>query len=86
MKPLLRRLIHETDGAWSVATVYRNTPKVQVRPRSEIHHGAMWLRLQDDPEASLEGHYWTDRNTRGDIRLSNRRSKLVFSYDAAATT
>jgi hypothetical protein len=62
-------LLRSTDGSFRVAAIYRNEPKVEVRQRSPIHYGGMLLTVQGEPPSRLEGHYWTDRNTRGDLIL-----------------
>jgi SMODS-associating 2TM, beta-strand rich effector domain len=49
---------------------YTNRPKAGVRERSEIHDGAATLRIITKPHRALEGDYWTDRKTTGDLRLT----------------
>ncbi len=73
-----------TDGRFAVFAVYHNEPKVQVRHRSAMHYGAMKLTVQGKPATSLEGFYWTDRLTRGDIQLSERRKRAFDSFEDAA--
>jgi hypothetical protein len=72
------------DGRFAVFGVYLNEPKAAVRHRSEVHHGALKLTLQGTPVASMEGVYWTDRLTRGDLRLEERRTRTVDSYQEGA--
>jgi hypothetical protein len=43
----------------------------------------MSLQVNEDSRMSLEGHYWTDRSTRGEIRLTNRRAEILHTYEAA---
>jgi hypothetical protein len=70
---------------YELAGVYRNTPQVHLRgERSEIHYGALLLELKGDPVNGLQGHYWTDRQTRGTLELSNRQKRLVNDYAEAA--
>ena len=60
------------DGNYELIVVYQNTPKERVRERSEIHRGCAKLKIiggASSPEA-LEGSYWTDRETRGEIQGS----------------
>jgi SMODS-associating 2TM, beta-strand rich effector domain len=78
----------DTDGRFAVFAVYRNEPKAAVRHRSPIHYGAMKLVVQgSDPSAmtTIEGVYWTDRLTRGDIVMTERRLEKFNGYDATAT-
>ena len=40
-----------------------------------MHHGGMILELYDDPEPHLEGRYWSDGESAGDITLAGRRPR-----------
>jgi hypothetical protein len=71
------------DGTFKAFAVYRNEPKIRVRDGSPIHYGAFMLNVQGSPAERLEGAYWTDRTTRGDMTLSDRRAELCGSYAAA---
>lgn len=71
------------DGTCNVAAVYRNTSRLQVRERSPLHHGALLLSVQGDPPESLEGQYWTDRLSQGEMVLSARNPARVHSFDQA---
>ena len=63
---IAHEIVEEKDGVFLVTGVYTNTPKLELRgDRSEIHFGALQLQVLGNPPASLEGHYWTDRNSRG---------------------
>lgn len=59
---------------------YTNRPKAAVRDRSQMHDGAAILRIITVPQLALEGEYWTDRKTTGDIHLSFRSRKLVDRF------
>lgn len=72
------------DGQFAVHGVYLNEPKASVRHRSPVHYGALKLSLQGSPVKTMEGVYWTDRLTRGDLRLEERRSRTVNSYEDGA--
>jgi hypothetical protein len=71
------------DGTCNLAAVYRNTPRLQVRERSPLHHGALLLNVQGDPPESLAGQYWTDRLSQGELMLSARSPALAHSFDQA---
>lgn len=64
----------ERDGAsrkrYQVTYTYRNTPKAAVRGRSPIHVGAVQLCVDGDEPAAMDGSYWTDRLTVGDMELT----------------
>ena len=81
---IAHKIVEENDGVFFVIGVYTNEPKLELRgDRSEIHYGALRLQVQGKPPASLEGNYWTDRKTRGMMRLSNRRTEIFSTYDEA---
>ncbi len=71
------------DGTYRLAGVYRNEPKLSVRDRSPIHYGALVLDVQGDPVKDLAGHYWTDRNSRGELRTLGRHRSIVGSFQEA---
>ena len=80
---LSARVVRCDDGTCNVAAVYRNMPRLQVRDRSPLHHGALLLSVQGDPPESLSGQYWTDRLSQGELLLSERSSAIAHSYDQA---
>jgi hypothetical protein len=80
---LSARVVGCEDGVWRVAAVYRNTPRLQVRSRSPLHHGALLLDVQGDPAEAMTGQYWTDRLSQGEISLSARHHVLAHAFDQA---
>lgn len=80
---LSARVVRSDDGTCNLAAVYRNTPRLQVRERSPLHHGALLLSVQGDPPESLAGQYWTDRLSQGELMLSARSPALAQSFDQA---
>src|ERR1700688_795807 len=65
-------VVCSVGGLYCVSGVYRNEPRYEDRSHSPIHYGAVWLQVIDTPTQMLEGHYWTDRNTAGEMRLNER--------------
>jgi hypothetical protein len=76
-------IVCAADGLYCVSGVYRNEPRYQDRTHSQIHFGAVWLRVIDSPAQMLEGHYWTDRNTAGEMHLTERRSEKFQDFESA---
>lgn len=77
-------IVCSTDGLYCISGVYRNEPWFDFRHRSEIHYGGLWLQIaQDDMGKTITGHYWTDRNTAGSMKLTNRSPQKVQSFAAA---
>ena len=61
--------IEKINGEWKLSYTYLNTPKASVRNRSAIHYGTALLCV--DNNKKLEGQYYTDRNTTGDMKFEN---------------
>jgi hypothetical protein len=78
------RVVRCDDGNWSLAAVYRNTPRLQVRERSPLHHGALLLHVQGGAVPTLSGQYWTDRLSQGEFLLSGRSGVRAYSFEEAA--
>jgi hypothetical protein len=68
------------DGSCAVVSIYRNTPKLGARERSPIHHGAVMLDIGGKPASRLEGFYWTDRKTMGELDLRHCSKKLIGDH------
>jgi hypothetical protein len=70
------------DGVYRLVYVYSNIPRAEVRHRSELHYGAACLNAPADTSHGIEGHYFTDRKTRGELRFHTRFDQLVESHAA----
>lgn len=62
----------EMRGHKDLIYSYINEPDVTIRGRSQIHYGTARLRYKEK-EDTLEGTYWTDRKSVGDIILTKKR-------------
>lgn len=58
--------IDEDKGIRQLIYSYLNVPKASVRERSQIHYGTASLYISDD-FLKLEGNYWTDRKSQGEL-------------------
>ncbi len=76
-------IVCTVDGLYCVSGVYRNEPNYRERGHSPIHYGAVWLQVIQSPEQMLQGHYWTDRNTAGEMRLTDRRKEKFQDFASA---
>lgn len=77
-------ILRDPDGTWCLAEIYRNQPRIALQGESRAHLGAMMLDICDMPATRMEGHYWSDRNSSGEIVLSARRSQHASNYSDAA--
>jgi len=80
---LSARIIRCDDGTFTLTGVYRNTPRLAVRERSPVHHGAILLTVHGNPPESLAGQYWTDRSSQGEIDLSAKSKTFAQSFEQA---
>ena len=62
--------IDKERGMQRLIYSYLNTPKSSVRERSEIHYGTTLLEFDGFKVDEMEGEYWTDRETTGEIILN----------------
>jgi len=74
----------EPDGLFNLSAVYRNFPRLEYQESgSAIHHGALLIDIHVIRPNQLEGHYWTDRGTRGTIVMVHKNSKHYSSFEEA---
>lgn len=71
-------LVHEPDGKVVLEGVYLNTPRPEVRDRSDRHLGA--IHLQVDGE-KLGGEYFNSRTKTGEMSLTRVSKKRVASFE-----
>lgn len=76
----------EDEELFKLVGVYRNEPKIELQGVcSEIHHGSFALEIHGIPAYELQGHYWTDRGTKGGMKLFEKVPKLYDTYEQAET-
>lgn len=76
------RLKRFDDGRWTLNWFYENTPRLSVRSRSSRHVGAAELFVGEQEGDVLSGSYFTDRLTRGDLRLGEWSSQRYVDLDS----
>jgi hypothetical protein len=77
------RILVAADGVAKVVGVYISEPKLSLRERSPIHYGSLLLEVHGLPPMALEGSYWTDRESRGTMHLTDRRADVFANYEEA---
>ena len=78
----------QSGKGYLIAAVYTNKPGTFLRgERSEVHFGGLILETHGDqvnrPKV-LRGEYWTDRKTKGLIKLESRIPELLTNFEDAA--
>ena len=72
-------------GQYTLAWTYRNEPLVADRMTSPRHMGGAIIEgVTKRRPRSLQGRYWTDRGTAGDLLLADRLPVLYDDYAAAS--
>jgi hypothetical protein len=82
---LAAQVVEGAAGLHTVAATYRNVPRMLRRGQSPMHFGAVLLHVRGDPAVSLDGAYWTDRGTKGEIDLRIRSRLLANDFGHAQT-
>lgn len=72
-----------SEGPSQLLGIYHNKPRAEVRHRSPIHFGSFSLDVATSPTRSLDGHYWTDRNTIGDMEFASHSRETVSTFGEA---
>lgn len=69
------RIVQKEDGQFQLTGIFRNEPGISFQEKSRTHLGALVLDVAGKASnpAELTGHYWTDRDTSGE--LSGKRTK-----------
>lgn len=76
-------IVSGNNKSYQIAGIYRNTPSFFARQQSPIHNGAILLNIAGVPITVISGHYWTDRETAGEIELTDRKKKIYNSFNEA---
>jgi hypothetical protein len=73
------------NDTFEIIATYSSVPRQSAREISEIHHGSMILRVVDGNIPAMEGAYWTDRQTVGEIFFKDRIKGKANTFDSAKT-
>lgn len=75
------KIVMKDDGTYQIFGVFENRPRIKIQDRSRPHLGALVLDVIGGSTApcKLQGSYWTDRGTRGEIQGERTGSDLCPS-------
>jgi hypothetical protein len=76
--------VAEADGTGVLRYLYLNQPDIRLSHRSRIHHGSVVLVISGNPAKRLKGHYWTDRDSKGELEFFHKDNRLVDDFSDAA--
>lgn len=68
----------------SLDYMYFNRPANSIEGRSRRHSGSTSLDIIGRPATRMTGHYWTDRDARGELEFAQRIRHVADSYETAA--
>ncbi len=77
-------VVEDQHGIHTLAVVYRNTPRALLRERSPIGYGGMLLYVRGTPVHQLDGEYWTDRKTKGELKFEPRCKDQLHDFEQAS--
>lgn len=72
--------IEEEKDICQLFYTYQSIPDANVRKRSPIHYGTSMLNILGSGK-KMEGNYWTDRGSQGQIILTKASPKKTLSYN-----
>jgi hypothetical protein len=74
--------VDTVDGRTALAYSYRNWPSPLLEDHSRIYHGSALLDVSGQSANRLVGRYWTDRDSRGELRFEARSKTAVDDFEA----
>lgn len=75
--------VEKNAGMWVVSYTYINEPHLRHQDRSPIHLGAGVLNIHGSPPTSVDGQYWTSRDTKGEVRFDRRSDEIYSKFEDA---
>ncbi len=82
---LSANIVSEGPEFHTLFIVYRNESRALLREGSPMHYGGMLLNIRGVPVQKMEGEYWTDRKTKGDVSFVLRSSESSYDFAQAAS-
>jgi hypothetical protein len=76
-------LVSDKAEVNTLIITYRNEPHLLKREHSPIAYGGMLLNVRGDKVYQLDGHYWTDRSTRGEVKFTIRSREKSHDFEQA---
>lgn len=74
-----------TEGLSVIQYLFFNKPKMRFEKISRMHHGSATLEISGKPARRLEGRYWTDRDTKGELDFALLDKKVADDYEEAVS-
>ena len=68
---------------WVATYSFLNEPKLRYRERSPIHMGTGILNIHGSPPTSIDGEYWTSRDSKGEVEFHCQSKKIHTKFEDA---
>lgn len=75
----LASVTHTSNGP-ELQYLFVNRPAPRHERASRMHNGAALLNVVGRPARKLDGRYWTDRDSRGELSFTERRFERVGDF------
>ncbi len=83
---LSANILNTAPELHTLFVVYRNEPRGLLLEKSPIHYGGMRLQVRGERVERLDGHYWTDRLTKGEAEFTTHIKKTSLDFNNAASS
>lgn len=80
----IAEIVKVQDNDYQLNYMYSNTPRQTVRHRSPKHDGASCVVVGGASPTTIEGEYWTERESRGTYKLELVSRSVASTYDEAS--
>lgn len=77
-------VVELSEGRYNLSSTYQSVPRLLLRSGSPIHHGALVLEANGAHPRRLEGSYWTDRDTKGELEFDSHTPSIESDFRSAA--
>lgn len=75
--------LEKSAGMWVASFTYINEPQLRYQRRSPMHMGAGVLNIHGSPPTSIEGQYWTSRDSKGELKFNRKSEKIYTNFEDA---
>ncbi len=75
--------LEKNAGMWVASFTYINEPHLRYQSRSPMHLGAGVMNIHGSPPTSIDGQYWTSRDSKGELRFGRKSKKVYTRFEDA---
>jgi hypothetical protein len=71
----------KSSNGYKFCGIYNNQPKATLLKNSPMHLGTFMVDIHNNEILSLEGCYWTNRDTKGELKFYAHKKKFVYGFE-----